>query len=295
MNLPSLSVIVLTYNHEEFIAECIESILSQEVTFEFEIIICDDASTDGTAKLVHEMASKSPKIRPFYHAENKQPAENFTFAVQQSRGNILALCEGDDFWHAKDKLQLHWNVFDADPSISLTYANYRKVDENGEVLSEACLQDQHENFNLRDLIHKQGPSTHSMVFLRSVLPERFPKDFYRVLNPDTFIMAWAIKHGKSKYIDRVQASYRVHSGGIWSQKTELEKRLIRYSTLLKVYRNLPENTRQEEEILMPLLFHLLTKVRFKNRQLYSQILADIPRALRWTYRLKTSYYRLKNG
>ncbi len=295
MSKPLLSVIVLAFNHEAFIAECLSSILSQKVDFPFEIIIANDASTDGTEEIVKRLAAQNDSIRDFHHDRNKGAAKNFEFAVKQSSGSIISLCEGDDFWHAKDKLQTHWDEFRSSEAISMVYSNYRKISAEGDVLEEGCLREQPETFELKDLIDKQGPSTHSMSFLKSVLPQSFPPDFFRVLNPDVFLMAWAISQGKSRYIDKVQASYRVHPGGIWSQKNELEKRLIRYATLLKVYQSLPDNTHREEEAIIPSLFHLLTKTRRANQKLYGEILAGLPQKLRWNYKLKTTYYRLKNG
>jgi glycosyltransferase involved in cell wall biosynthesis len=97
---PLVSVVVITYNHEEFIGQAIESILMQECDFEFELIIADDCSPDNT-KVIIENFRNHPKfncIKYFRHDFNKGVIRNFVWALEQCIGIYTAICEGDDYW-----------------------------------------------------------------------------------------------------------------------------------------------------------------------------------------------------
>lgn len=104
-----VSVYCVTYNQEQYIKDAIEGILNQEVCFKFEIIIHDDASTDGTAEIVKKYAERYPEIViPILCEENQysKGVENlFKSIYSWGRGKYVALCEGDDYWSDVNKLQ----------------------------------------------------------------------------------------------------------------------------------------------------------------------------------------------
>ena len=104
-----VSVCCLVYNHEKYLRQCLDSLLMQETNFKYEILIHDDASTDGSADIIREYESKFPDIiKPIYQTENqysKQVQISWTYQYPRARGKYLAWCEGDDFWSDKKKLQ----------------------------------------------------------------------------------------------------------------------------------------------------------------------------------------------
>ena len=96
---PMVSVIVVTYNHEKYIAKALDSILKQKTKFLFEILVGDDASTDSTTQIVLDYQKKYPSIvRVVLHDKNVGAARNSYDTMKLSRGKYLASCEGDDFW-----------------------------------------------------------------------------------------------------------------------------------------------------------------------------------------------------
>lgn len=117
-----VSVYCATYNQMKYIRKAIESFLMQETTFPYEIIIHDDASTDGTAEIVKEYADRYPdKIIPILQTENQySKGVNFfrQFVLPIVRGRYIANCEGDDFWTDKHKLQLQYDALEAHPECS---------------------------------------------------------------------------------------------------------------------------------------------------------------------------------
>jgi glycosyltransferase involved in cell wall biosynthesis len=120
----SVSILCLTYNHEQYIKQAIEGFLSQKTSFQFEIIIHDDASTDNTAGIIREYAKQYPKvIRPILQHDNLYCREGFIGIMRTlldlASGKYIAICEGDDYWHDPLKLQKQVDAIEADKNISL--------------------------------------------------------------------------------------------------------------------------------------------------------------------------------
>lgn len=133
---PKVSVILVTYNHEDYIAQSIESILNQETDFDIEILIGEDDSTDDTRRICLEYAKKYPtKIRLFLHnKENKIAANgvpngkfNLLYSIQMCRGEFIAICEGDDFWHLPQKLQIQTNFMVSNPEFKTITTDFTKL------------------------------------------------------------------------------------------------------------------------------------------------------------------------
>lgn len=120
-----VSVFCLTYNHEPYIREAIESFLMQKTNFPFEIIIHDDASTDGTPRIIQEYAEKYPEIvKPIFQTENqysKHGGTEFMFRLfsRCAKGKYLAVCDGDDYWTDPYKLQKQYDFMEKHPKCSL--------------------------------------------------------------------------------------------------------------------------------------------------------------------------------
>ena len=110
---PKVSVCMITYNHERFIAQAIESVLEQKTTFDFELVIGEDCSTDETGKIVMSYAEKYPdKVRAIFREKNIGATHNFINTLNQCRGQYVALLEGDDYWIDPMKLELQIRVME---------------------------------------------------------------------------------------------------------------------------------------------------------------------------------------
>lgn len=104
---PMVSVVVLTYNHEKYIKQALDSILMQKVNFDYEILIGDDASSDNTVKILKEYQNKYPYvIKLFLNKENLGATRNAYNVLMNAKGKYLATCEGDDYWIDVNKLQI---------------------------------------------------------------------------------------------------------------------------------------------------------------------------------------------
>ena len=120
-----VSVCLIAYNHEKYVAQALDSILAQRTSFDFEVIARDDASTDGTADILRDYGRRFPdKVRLILEEKNRfrdpeaKPLVGRVFAPQ-ARGRYLALCEGDDWWTSPDKLQRQFDYMESHPSTQI--------------------------------------------------------------------------------------------------------------------------------------------------------------------------------
>jgi glycosyltransferase involved in cell wall biosynthesis len=131
MNEPLVSVITTTFNHGDYIRQCLDSVAAQ--TYErWEQIVVDDASTDRTASIAESVARANPNVKLVRHTENwggDRLADSFNEALALSRGDLIAVLDGDDWW-APDRLASQLAVL-ADESVVLSYADCLEVDGAG--------------------------------------------------------------------------------------------------------------------------------------------------------------------
>lgn len=122
---PRISVLILTYNHAAYLPQALDSVLAQAIDVPFEVLVGDDASTDGTSEIARAYAERFPdKVRTFVHPENLGMHRNHAFLLRQAQGEFVAYCEGDDLWVAADKLQCQLTLFKRNPSLGLVHSNY---------------------------------------------------------------------------------------------------------------------------------------------------------------------------
>ncbi len=290
-----VSILVLTFNHESFVAQCLDSILKQELSFPIEIVVSNDASIDKTRDICQKYADSDERIKFFDHEHNLGVASNFEFAITQCSGEYVAFCEGDDYWLDTTKLAQQIEALDLDAKSNIVYGDYGQVDADGTEVGLTTLEPQPEKFSLTDLIDKHGPSMNTMMIRRSVIPETLPRPFFSVLNPDIFILAWALKDGYGIFIPKTLSMYRKHEGGIWSTLDPKEKKLIQLSTRLIVFSSLGVTYSQTRNVCLEKFEQLLAKTYDSGEfALYKQYLPLLPLRNRIKFQARRTYYRLFN-
>src|ERR1700730_1952903 len=127
-----LSVMMITYNHEKFIAQALASILEQQVNFEYEIVVGEDFSTDDTRKILMDFHRRYPEqIVPFLRSKNVGAMANFAATLSACKGDYVAFLEGDDYWTDEFKLQKQANFLDAHPASVMCCHRVQLLYENG--------------------------------------------------------------------------------------------------------------------------------------------------------------------
>ena len=121
-----VSICCLTYNHEKYVKDALEGFVSQKTSFNFEVLIHDDASTDNTANIIKEYEKKYPDIiKPIYQKENQYSKGLAPGRMNRDRasGKYIAMCEGDDYWIDPLKLQKQVDYMNAHPDCTFCFSN----------------------------------------------------------------------------------------------------------------------------------------------------------------------------
>jgi glycosyltransferase involved in cell wall biosynthesis len=227
-----LSVMMITYNHERFIAQALESVLAQRVNFDYEIVIGEDCSTDGTRQILMDFCRRYPKrIVPLLRDKNVGPMRNLEATLAACRGQYLALLEGDDYWTSPEKLERQVNFLDIHPGSSICCHRVRFLNETGFAEADVFPSLPAGTYTIQDLLKGNFVMTCSAVLRRDLVPA-LPHWFRKMKLGDWPMFALAARHGSIELMDEVMAAYRVHTGGTWSSLS-LIARLREGSTMLK--------------------------------------------------------------
>jgi len=230
--VPLLSILCLSFNHADFIATAMESFLAQETDFDVEIVVSDDCSTDETLAVVGRYRARlGDRLQLLVSSVNLGVTRNFRRALQACRGRYVALCEGDDFWRGRSKLQQQVDFLEAHPDFVLTFHDATVVDKTGE-LGAAHLPPRLQcDASADELVGTRSIATLTVCF-RNVLRDLPPElDHAPVLD----MCLWSLlgQHGGGKYLGGIEpAGYRVHQGGIYSMQSETTRLIMTAQSLL---------------------------------------------------------------
>lgn len=216
-----LSIVCITYNQAKFIRQCLDSFLMQETDFKYEVLINDDASTDGTKEIIEEYAKKYPDIiKPVLRDENIGAIRNFVDTLSRVKTKYAAVCEGDDYWTDKNKLQKQVDFLETHPEYSGCFHPVRVVWENKEnedsVFPTAKMIGKKKFVTKEDMLKCNYIQTNSVVyrwrFTDTDIKEIFPMG---ILPGDWYLHLLHAQTGKIAYLPDIMADYRKQSGGIW--------------------------------------------------------------------------------
>jgi glycosyltransferase involved in cell wall biosynthesis len=211
---PLVSICCITYNHVKYIRDAIEGFLIQKTTFPFEIIIHDDASTDGTDHIIKEYELKYPNlIFPIYQKENQFSKGVrrilITFVFPKCTGKYIAYCEGDDYWTDPYKLQKQIDFLEANPEYGLCYTNAKVFVQKTSTFSKTVIGYPVESFE--ELLLNPGIVTLTTVFRRA-LCEGYSSEVLPYSTKwkmgDYPLWLYIATKSKMKFIEGITATYR---------------------------------------------------------------------------------------
>jgi glycosyltransferase involved in cell wall biosynthesis len=196
----------------------------QETSFPFEILVHDDASTDGTEKIILAYAENYPGIiRAVIQTENQYSKAGLIahrFLFPKAKGKYIALCEGDDYWTDSTKLQKQVQFLEDHPEYVITYTNSQPFDEKGLVNIDFGGAKRDVS---ADELKKGIPMYTLTTCFRNVFRE-IPMDLLSAKLGDVIIWSLLGAYGKGKYLaDILPAAYRVHKEGVFSMQSEQQK------------------------------------------------------------------------
>jgi len=208
-----VSVLCPTYNQAPFIKQCLESLLNQQTTFRYEILINDDCSTDGTTKIVQEYAHKYHHlVRLFLHDQNQ-----FTQGIDiirdillpQAKGKYIAICEGDDYWTNPDKLQHQVDLMEQEPQTGLVYTYFYKYSERQQKPTDFHFHE-HEGNVYDYILASKCTIWYLTVMMRKSLMLTAPHlDTKKYFTGDIFWYYWVTLHAKTRLLREYTGVYRL--------------------------------------------------------------------------------------
>ncbi len=218
-----VSVSMITYKHASFIKEAIEGVLMQIVDFPVELIIADDCSPDSTQNIVKDIIDSHPNgswIKYFRHSTNLGMHKNAIFATSKCEGKYIAICEGDDYWIDKNKLQIQFDFLENNKEFNLCYHDVKVLKNDRDLTDDFIDKTKKQITNVYDLA-VWGNYIHTCsVFLinncSSII--NYPTEYIC----DYFSYIHSVNSGKIKKISTIMSVYR-YGDGVWASTNSKEK------------------------------------------------------------------------
>lgn len=233
----AVSIICTTYNHEKYIRQTLQSFVDQITTFRYEIIVHDDASTDGTRKIIKEFVKKYPDLFvPILQTENQHSKGKgmvIRTIAEKARGKYWARCEGDDYWCDCNKLQLQYQMMEEYPECTLCVHKVKCINEDGSNNETRKFPSNHLKVKegiltqkqLYDILWLRGeyPFHTSSYFIRSEIEEKIVSLYAlggwpNYTNGDMAILWVSSYHGHFYYIDKVMSKRRLNVPGSYNDR-----------------------------------------------------------------------------
>ncbi|MGO3184201.1 MAG: glycosyltransferase family 2 protein [Aequorivita sp.] len=245
MKKPLVSILCVTYNHAQFIRPCLVSLVSQKCDFLFEILIHDDASTDGTQDIIKEFQQQYPElVKPILQTENqwskKASGINLRFNYPRAKGKYIALCDGDDYWIGEDKLQKQVTFLETNPDFSMICGAYNLIN-SGEIkpiVKNGIVSSENEDdkgfcFDLGDLIKHWFIRPSTVLFRNLKNKAKVLEDYESPF--DVHLFYHILKINKGYYRKEILAGYNRHSGGVYSGTRPQDLLLVHYYIFKEIY------------------------------------------------------------
>lgn len=217
-----VSILCLTYNHEQYIKDALYGFLNQKTNFDYEILVHDDASTDRTQEILHDFEEKYPeKLSVIYQKENqysKGVKIEEIYQVSRAKGKYIALCEGDDYWIDDFKLQKQFDEMERHPELDICAHGYIQMDCGSKKKTEKVLYSEKTIIPVENIIMGGGGyvATNSLFYRKSIHDDE--PEFRKISSLDYTLQVLGSLRGGMLYLPDTMSVYRYMSDGSWSKK-----------------------------------------------------------------------------
>lgn len=276
-NLPLVSISCITYNHASYIKECIDGFLMQKTNFNFEVLIHDDHSTDGTEEIIKEYAKQYPDIiKPLFEKENQyslgKPIGSAVWNLPRARGEYIAICEGDDYWTDPYKLQKQVDFLESHPDYGMCYTKVKRfVQKSNQFIDEWGGP----NETMDKLLIENTIPTLTAVFHKAIyynyLTEIHPSKRGWLMG-DYPIWLYFAQNSKIKFINETTGVYRICTESA-SHSNDLEK-IIRFNNSyhdIRTWYNSRQNTVPQKKLDQNQAVLLFNSSVFRSSKEYAEL------------------------
>lgn len=225
-----VSIVMLVYNHERFIGQALDSILMQSTSFDYELIIGEDCSTDQSKEIIQKYEEKfKGKMRAIYRNKNIGAAKNFVDCLRRCKGEYIAFLEGDDYWTDNNKLQIMVEFLENNSRYSAAAHNYKIVDLGNKFIRNARESAEVSEFKKEDLENYNLPGQTSTFMIKNFLSELKKEDLKKILKyqwmpGDRILILFLMKYGNIAILPEIMSAYRYYveaEGTNWSSKYDI--------------------------------------------------------------------------
>lgn len=274
-----VSICCITFNQKEFISQALDGFMLQETNFNFEIVIGDDCSTDGTSNVLALFKKKYPtKVKLITNEKNMGCYYNLMNTIKACKGKYVALCEGDDYWIRPDKLQKQVDFLEKKPGYVICCHYTQVINALGETLYVHSKPVPREYTYLDLLVGKQEETKTATLVYRNIpeVYQVFLKPWYHsVFAADKLLKLFATYNtGLKIYVlPEVMSCYRNHMGGIWSMiknESRMEMMISDFNLIIKQF-GYPESQKKFLLLLYIKRYLLFELKRYKMRKAYETI------------------------
>ena len=225
---PSITALILSYNHEKYITQAIESALMQQGLFRYEILISDDGSTDSTRKIINKYSEEYPHlVRNISSKRNYGISANMKKGFMNAKGKYVALLEGDDYWASEWKLNRQVKFLELNEDCNLVFSRIKVYDESTDSFSVLQRQKNLPKFLNGEVVLRtecQNPiANFSSCMFKSEVMRNIPDSVYKDRINEIVLAMYLERIGKIGYISDFLSVYRIHQNGTWSGLTEKQK------------------------------------------------------------------------
>lgn len=226
-----VSIYCLCYNHVQYLAQTIESIVTQKTNFHFELVIHDDASTDGSNQIILNYQKKYPNIiKPIIQKENQYSkginiSKEILFPL--FKGKYVAICEGDDYWTNENKLQRQFDFLEAHPDYSACVHNTRILLDGKDINLNVNSIQYDTTLDIYKMI-KTGANqyqTSSVMYRKELMVKENRPHFVEMINGvgDYPLSVYLAISGKVYYFKDIMSTYRMSTKYSWTATVKNNK------------------------------------------------------------------------
>lgn len=225
----TVSVIVLSYNHEKYIGQCLEGILAQKGDFRIDLVIGDDCSTDGTLEVIRSyldaLGRDDVEVKMLTAGTNLGVTRNFQRTLEACTGKYIAICEGDDYWICDEKLRVQADMLMRRPDCALSFNDiYIYTEATGEYSTFEYQQEIDEDvLTMRDLVRGYFIGNISCCMYDGQYVRSLPSGLFELFIGDWMFNICYSDFGDIARVRRKMSVYRRHDAGMWSAKPVPER------------------------------------------------------------------------